>query len=54
MEEHENSYKDFYESRLLSNKNNPDSFYFAIPPKDQICSSDEAKDLLEKNLKVCC
>ncbi len=50
--EHENSYKDFYESRLLSNKNNPDSFYFAIPPKDQICSSDEAKDLLEKNNNI--
>lgn len=47
--EYENSYKDFYESRLLSNKNNPSSFYFAIPPEKQICSSIEANALLEKN-----
>ena len=45
--EHEYSYKDFYESRLLSNKSNPDSFYFAIPPKHLICSADEAKEYLE-------
>jgi transcription-repair coupling factor (superfamily II helicase) len=45
--EHENTYADFYESRLLSNKSNPDSFYFAIPPKHLICSADEAKEALE-------
>jgi transcription-repair coupling factor (superfamily II helicase) len=45
--EHENTYADFYESRLLSNKSNPDSFYFAIPPKHLICSVDEAKESLE-------
>lgn len=47
--EQENSYKDFYESRLLSNKNNPDSFYFALPPKNHICSADQAKSFLEEN-----
>lgn len=50
--EHEHSYKDFYESRLLSNKNNPDSFYFAIPPKNHICSADEAKDFLGKGNNI--
>jgi len=50
--EHEHSYKDFYESRLLSNKSNPDSFYFAIPPKNLICSADVAKESLETGYNI--
>ncbi len=45
--QHEHSYKDFYESRLLSNKANPDSFYFAIPPERLIYSADKTKSNLE-------
>ncbi len=46
MLEFENTYNDFYESRLLSNKSNPDSFYFAIPPSRLINSSQTTKELL--------
>jgi transcription-repair coupling factor (superfamily II helicase) len=54
ISEHENSYKDFYESRLSSNKVNPKSFYFAIPPQKQICSFDQIQQLLksDKNFLV--
>lgn len=44
--EFENSYNDFYESRLLSNKSNPDSFYFAIPPSLLINSSQTIRERL--------
>ena len=46
MIEFENTYNDFYESRLLSNKSNPDSFYFAIPPSFLINSSQTIKERL--------
>ncbi len=46
MIEFENTYNDFYESRLLSNKSNPDSFYFAIPPSLLINSSQTIKERL--------
>ncbi|MDG1437213.1 MAG: transcription-repair coupling factor [Rickettsiaceae bacterium] len=44
LQEHEHSYHDFYEARLLSNQTNPDSFYFAIPVDKIIISSDKAKE----------
>lgn len=47
--EQEHSYHDFYESRLLSNKSNPDSFYFAIPVEQLINSSEKIKNYLTKN-----
>ena len=42
----EKSYEDFYHARVLSNKANPDSFYFAISPDQLIHSSDFIKELL--------
>jgi transcription-repair coupling factor (superfamily II helicase) len=42
----EKSYEDFYQSRKLSNKLNPSSFYFAITPDQLILSSDNLKKLL--------
>ncbi len=47
--EHEHSYNDFYEARQMSNKTNPESFYFALQPEEYIISSDEAKTILGKN-----
>lgn len=44
--EQENSYHDFYESRLLSNKANPDSFYFALKPEDLITDSESLNKIL--------
>ena len=46
MLEFENTCNDFYESRLLSNKSNPDSFYFAIPVSLLINSSQAIKEQL--------
>ena len=45
----EKSYEDFYQSRMISNKLNPDSFYFAITPDQLIVSSDVIKELLSVN-----
>ena len=42
----EKSYEDFYQSRMISNKLNPDSFYFAITPEQLIVSSDAIKEVL--------
>lgn len=42
----EKSYEDFYHARLLSNKANPDSFYFALPPDQLIFSSTVVKEIL--------
>ncbi len=47
--EHEHSYNDFYQSRLLSNKSNPDSFYFAIKPQNFIISSNQIKEELDND-----
>ena len=47
--EHEHTYHDFYQSRLLSNKSNPDSFYFAIEPARFIISSNQIKETLNKD-----
>ncbi len=44
--EFEKSYNDFYQARILSNKVNPDSFYFAIPPEQHIILSDGIKEFL--------
>ncbi len=41
--EYQHAYHDFYESRVLSNKANPDSFYFALPVNNLITSVEEAK-----------
>lgn len=38
---HEHSYHDIYQSRILSNKANPDSFYFAIPVCDLIIKGED-------------
>jgi transcription-repair coupling factor (superfamily II helicase) len=45
--ETENSYNDFYQARILSNKANPDSFYFAITPDQHIISGEEIKESLK-------
>ncbi len=44
----EKSYEDFYQARLLSNKANPDSFYFALPPDKLIFSGAFAKEILNQ------
>lgn len=44
----EKSYDDFYQARLLSNKANPDSFYFALPPDKLIFSGAFAKEILNQ------
>ena len=44
--EYEHTYNDFYQSRLSSNKANPDSFYFAIPTEFLINSSKATKKIL--------
>ena len=50
--EYEHTYDDFYESRLISNKANPDSFYYAIPPSRLIIDSDTAKDILKADNSI--
>ena len=45
--EFEKSYNDFYEARLLSNKSNPEAFYYAIPPVEHVISSDLIRKILE-------
>lgn len=47
--EHENSYDDLFKSRQLSNKSNPDSFYFAIPKEKLITSSTKIQQFLSQN-----
>jgi transcription-repair coupling factor (superfamily II helicase) len=47
--EYEHSYRDFYNSRLNSNKANPDSFYFAVPPDKIIAISDKIKEILSQS-----
>ena len=47
--EYENTYQDFYQSRLASNKANPESFYLAMPPDRMISSSDNIKTMLLEN-----
>lgn len=47
--EYEHGFNDFYESRLASNKLNPESFYFAIPPNLLINSSENNKKILAGN-----
>ena len=44
----EKSYEDFYHARLLSNKANPDSFYFALSPDQLIFSSTFVKEILHQ------
>jgi len=44
--EYEHTYNDFYQARQLSNKANPESFYFAIAPEKLINSSASAKEIL--------
>ncbi len=46
--EYEHTYNDFYESRLLSNKSNPDSFYFAIPVDKLIVNAENIKKRLNE------
>lgn len=41
--EHENSYRDFYQSRLQSNKINPDSYYPALPPEKFLFPTQEVR-----------
>jgi len=48
--EYEHTYHDFYESRILSNKANPASFYFALPVNNLITGAEEVKsNLTEAN-----
>ena len=49
MSEYEQTYNDFYQSRLLSNKSNPDSFYFALPTESLINSFKETKKILTQD-----
>ena len=49
MLEYEHTYSDFYQSRLLSNKSNPDSFYFAIPTESLINSFKETEKVLTQD-----
>lgn len=50
--EQENSYLDFYQSRLESNKLRAESFYFAIPPSYCIANSSEVKDRLSQENNI--
>jgi transcription-repair coupling factor (superfamily II helicase) len=51
--EYHNSYNDFYESRLISNKANPTSFYFALPPESFIVDSGRFKNSLIEGNNIC-
>lgn len=46
IDEYHLSYNDLYQSRLLSNKANPSSFYFALPPEAFILDSTRLKNFL--------
>ena len=48
----EHTYHDFYESRLLSNKATPESFYFALPPERLIVSASDLTQTLSKEDNV--
>ncbi|RTK92639.1 MAG: transcription-repair coupling factor [Rickettsiales bacterium] len=50
--EYEHAYDDFYESRLISNKASPESFYYAIPPDRIINNSDDAKATLNSSNSI--
>jgi len=52
MLEYEHSYNELYESRLLSNKSNPDSFYFALPVDKFIDKVSITKEILAQDTNL--
>ncbi len=52
IQEFENAFNDFYQSRLETNKNSPESFYFALSTEKYIESYDETKKYLDNNNSI--
>ncbi len=50
--EYESTYKDFYQSRIQSNKLNSNSFYPALPPEKICFNSDVIKNLLKRENNI--